>query len=111
MPVYSFTEAVALDPTSSGYNDHVAFVGFDGSDPQNDKVYLWVMDANTGEYSTVCEVGDASWIGEEARNEHYNFGIHSVNDVSNMHQHKAANFFANTAGDYDGDRKDTIVIY
>ena len=110
-PVYSFTEAVALDPTSSGYNDHVAFVGFDGSDAQNDKVYLWVMDANTGAYSTVCEVGDASWIGEEARDEYYNFGIHTVNDVNNMQQHKAANFFSITAGDYDGDGKDTIVIY
>lgn len=111
-PVYSYTEAVSLDATGTGRRDHVAFVGFDGSNDSNDNVYLWLMDTTTGNYSPVCLVGEADWIGKEARNENYGGGLlDSSNDLNNMQQHKAANFFSITAGDYNGDGIETIIIY
>ena len=100
--VYSFANAVAFDPTCSGRKDHVAYIAFDsgyvkdGND-HNARIVLWIRNVNTGAQSSVYTVTeDCGWIGVAGHE---------------LRQNESSNFFSITAGDYDGDGKDTLVIY
>lgn len=85
-------EAVAFDPTGSGRKDHIAYIGFE---PNDEKIVVCVQDADTGE----------NWQG-------YWFPIKATwIKKSNPENWRAGNYFAITAGDYDGDGKETLVAY
>ena len=96
-PNYKLMQAVSFDPTGSGRRDHVAFVGVSG---QNKKGYMWVIDT-TKETGSDCsprvEIGDFSYM--------YDGNDFEVPTYANR------SFFNIVAGDFDGDGKESIVVY
>ncbi len=88
---YSFMEAVAFDPHNTGRKDHIAYVGYD-------------------ETSEMLEVGatkaDGTFVAS-IRIDVCDF----LKDNKYAYQFRAANYLAITAGDYNGDGKDTIIVY
>lgn len=87
----AYVTAVSFDPTGSGRKDHIAYVGFN---VDSKKIITWVKDVTSDTYSTPVELSGAitdSWI--------------------QLTQYNYRAFFSITAGDYDGDHKDTYVVY
>ena len=96
-PNYKLMQAVSFDPTGSGRRDHVAFVGVSG---QNKKGYMWVIDTTKGtdsDCSRQVEIGDFSYM--------YDGNDFEVPTYANR------SFFNIVAGDFDGDGKESIVVY
>lgn len=92
---YAFVQSVSFDPFGSGRRDHVAYVGLNKSDKQ---VYLHIYDTRTGEYKGKQWVGEMNWMFD-------NKGlIRALNLETNA-------YLNITAGDFDGDGKDTLIIY
>ena len=92
MKKMSFVEAVAFDPNGTGRKDHIAYIGFDSG---NNKIVLYAHDAKDGKtYAEYAFPGNASWIKN-----------------SNPQNWTAGNYFAITAGDYDGDGRETLVAF
>ena len=92
--VYAFVNAVGFDPKGSGRKDHVAYIGYDAS---SGKIVTWIRDVkNRTQSEDYTVTGDCSWI---------------MTDDHRLRQSEARNFFQITAGDYDGDNKDEIVVY
>ncbi len=96
-----FMQAVAFDPTGSGRDDHVAFIGFDHEtyNPYGDHGYgniqVYVLNANTGKVSELTHAGYATQLYGKA-----------------LEEADAANFFGITAGHYDKNRVgETLVTY
>ena len=88
----SFVEAVAFDPNGTGRKDHIAYIGFDTG---SNKIVLHVQDAEDGTtYANYEFPGTAEWMKH-----------------SNPQNWRAGNHFAITAGDYDGDGKETLVTF
>ena len=87
---YRFVQEVAFDPTCSGRNDHIAYVGINDSG----NVCVWVYNTQSGATSNVLTAAQgASWVSSEAE------------------AWSVENYLAITAGDYDADNKDTFVVY
>lgn len=96
-PNYKLMQAVSFDPTGSGRRDHVAFVGVSG---QNKKGYMWVIDTTKGtgsDCSPQVEIGDFSYM--------YDGNDFEVPTYANR------SFLNIVAGDFDGDGKESIVVY
>ena len=96
-PNYKLMQAVSFDPTGSGRRDHVAFVGVSG---QNKKGYMWVIDTTKGtgsDCSPQVEIGDFGYM--------FDGNDFEVPTYSNR------SFFKIVAGDFDGDGKESIVVY
>ena len=96
-PNYKLMQAVSFDPTGSGRRDHVAFVGVSG---QNKKGYMWVIDTTKGtgsDCSQQVEIGDFSYMFDKS-----DFEVPTYSNRS---------FFNIVAGDFDGDGKESIVVY
>ena len=96
-PNYKLMQAVSFDPTGSGRRDHVAFVGVSG---QNKKGYMWVIDTTKGtgsDCSQQLEIGDFSYMFDKS-----DFEVPTYSNRS---------FFNIVAGDFDGDGKESIVVY
>ena len=86
----TYTEGVSFDPTGSGRRDHVAVIGL----RSGKNIELVVQDTTTGKaYSHY--LGQASWMG----------------NTSNIRLWQASSFMDITAGDYDHDGKDTLMVY
>ena len=103
----SHARTVAFDPTGSGRKDHIAVIGIYSDDFKNDKtiahIYVYVMDKD-GHRSNIVDMGEAKWISDN----------HSTNQELNndyMWDFNSANFMDITAGDYDGDKKDSLVVW
>ena len=95
-PNYKLMQAVSFDPTGSGRRDHVAFVGVG----QDKKGYMWVIDTTKGtdsDRSQQVEIGDFSYMFDKSAFE--------VPTYSNR------SFLNIVAGDFDGDGKESIVVY
>ena len=96
-PNYKLMQAVSFDPTGSGRRDHVAFVGVSGRDK---KGYMWVIDTTKGtdsDLSGLVEIGDFSYM--------FDASAFKVPTYSNR------SFLNIVAGDFDGDGKESIVVY
>ena len=96
-PNYKLMQAVSFDPTGSGRRDHVAFVGVSGQDR---KGYMWVIDTTKGtdsDCSRLVEIGDFSYM--------FDASAFKVPTYSNR------SFLNIVAGDFDGDGKESIVVY
>ena len=96
-PNYKLMQAVSFDPTGSGRRDHVAFVGVSGQDK---KGYMWVIDTTKGTDSDLgglVEIGDFSYM--------FDASAFKVPTYSNR------SFLNIVAGDFDGDGKESIVVY
>ena len=95
-PNYKLMQAVSFDPTGSGRRDHVAFVGVG----QDKKGYMWVIDTTKGtgsDCSQQVEIGDFSYMFDKS-----DFEVPTYSNRS---------FFNIVAGDFDGDGKESIVVY
>ena len=91
---YSYVKAVAFDPTGSGRDDYVAYVGFDAA---KGSVVAWVSSttAQGNTVSPVLTIGDAKWL-----------------TTSSIYEYTANNFFGITAGRYTANATgDTAIIY
>lgn len=99
----AFTQSVAFDPTGSGRKDHVAVLGIYassyGTSKSPPKVYMYVMD-NQGRCSELKELENATWMCND-----------STLNNDNMWDFNAMNFLGITAGDYNGDGKDSVVYW
>ena len=96
-PNYKLMQAVSFDPTGSGRRDHVAFVGVSGQDK---KGYMWVIDTTKGtdsDRSQLVAIGDFSYM--------FDASAFKVPTYSNR------SFLNIVAGDFDGDGKESIVVY
>ena len=95
-PNYKLMQAVSFDPTGSGRRDHVAFVGVG----QDKKGYMWVIDTTKGkgsDCSGLVAIGDFSYM--------FDANAFEVPTYSNR------SFLNIVAGDFDGDGKESIVVY
>ena len=93
---YKLMEAVSFDPTGNGRRDHVAFVGISG----DKKGYMWVIDTtktNGSDCSPRVEIGSFSYM--------FDGNDFEVPTYANR------SFFNIVAGDFDGDGKESIVVY
>ncbi len=92
---YSYMQAVAFDPDGIGRDTHVAYVGYNAS---KGTIRMGVYDAVNGKTADNTRwVADASWISEA--------------DGVSLMQFNAYNFMSITAGDYDGNGKETVVVF
>ncbi|MCR4633122.1 MAG: fibronectin type III domain-containing protein [Erysipelotrichaceae bacterium] len=103
----SYVQSVAFDPTGSGRKDHIAFIGVYADEFKNDKtkahVYVYVMGKNN-KCSSMLDLGHASWMSDQHDGDE---------DLNNdyMWEFNSKNFMGITAGDYDGDKKESLVVW
>ena len=81
-----FPQSIAFDRDGNGRNDYIATVG-----RYNNYVMLVIQNAAGGSYTTI-QIEAATWMNGQA-------------------DWLMDNYFAITAGDYDGDGKDSIIVY
>ncbi len=92
---WSYLQVVPFDPAGTGRDTHIAYVGYV---PDSKMIRVGVYDAaNQKAGGSTRWVADATWIAEA--------------DGYSLMQFNAYNFMSITAGDYNGDGKETIVIF
>lgn len=96
-----YATGVAFDPTGCGRRNHVAILGFHNTGSKDtSKVYVYVINGDlnrvVGQY--VLDSGNMWWLLNDT-------GEAQLDNVD------SANFFQITAGDYDNDGKDTLIVY
>ncbi|MGI6109538.1 MAG: Ig-like domain-containing protein [Eubacteriaceae bacterium] len=89
----SYVHAVAFDPTGTGRNNRIAYVGVTQGAGKKAYIYTWVQNAVDGTCSSLVIVGFADWML-----------------AKNLAQYESGNFIGITAGDYNGDGKDTYIV-
>ena len=91
----SYPRAVAFDPIGSGKRDHLAVLGLRyNADQTNGTSYLYIFNLENDTLVKTYEF-DANW-----------FGWAKDLDIT-----ESNNYFAITAGDYDNDGRDSLIIY
>ena len=99
----SYAKTVAFDPTGSGRKDHIAVIGVYSSkfgDPDTPPhIYVYVMNKD-GKLSSMKDLGKATWMCND-----------STLNNDNMWDFNSTNFMDITAGDYDGDGKESLVVW
>ena len=98
----SYIQAVSFDPTKSGRDDHIAFIGICKKDDSSAaQAWVWVYDVINKRISEPYCMGDMSWMQE------YN----SADDRNMTFAYQAQNFISITAGDFNGDGYDSVVAF
>ncbi len=87
---YRFVKGTSFDPTGSGRRDYAAYLGWN---PVNNKYICFVRKPAASKVYT-CELDTAEWVSSAKP---YYFEM-----ISKM---------AITSGDYDGDGKDSLIVY
>ena len=93
-----FVQAVAFDPTGSSRDDHIAFIGVYYEESKV-RCYVWVYDTVKRRWTSEFNLGqfdDASCTWMEDKH---------------ITDYEAVHFLSITAGDYDGDGRDTLVAF
>lgn len=85
----NFSKSIAFDPNGTGRKDHVATVGV----WKNKYVYVFVYDTVNNIWYGYEELGYIGWMSDGSA------------------YYIMTNYLSITAGDYDGDHKDSVVIY
>ena len=100
---YYYVSAVAYDPTGSGRDDKVAYWGawrkFTGNDDY--KMKLYAFNKNNGSFNTGTHVYEK---GNHYKTEDYSW-------MSKLNGYNAEGYTAITAGDFNGNGKETLVFY
>ena len=91
----SYVESVAFDPFGTGRNDHAAYIGYDHDSYE---FQIKVVDSSTGDVVAYTYV-------------HADGAANSVFEGHTPHNWFAGNLLAITAGDYNGDGCDSLIIY
>ena len=88
---WNWIETVSFnsDPQSAK-KDKLLFVGVNGFDR---RVYAWVTDYNAGTMSNTLDLGDMTWINKD------------------YDQYSSTSLLEAVSGDFDGDGKDTLLVY
>lgn len=93
-----FAKAVAFDPKGGGRRDYIAVLGIKempagSGDNCTAALYIFKADGSTEPYELTFDSVNLDWAW------------------TNLEAADANNYFSITAGDYDGDGKDSLVIY
>ena len=100
----SYARTVAFDPSGSGRKDHIAVIGVYADDYMNDNtkahIYVYVINKDH-DCSAMLDLGKASWMSDS----------HGSLNNDYMWDFNAMNFMQITAGDYDGDGRDSLVVW
>lgn len=98
MNEYAYIQAVSFDPDGDGLRNIIAYVGIQ---QKNYTVDMWSLNTdeghNTSFENNFVSLGTVNW-------------LKSV-DLRITQDYIARNFISITAGDYDSDGKDTVVVY
>ena len=92
----NYVQTVSFDPTGSGSKDHIALIGVRAYSATSAKLLLYVCNKDK-QWSNALELGSVNWM------------VQSMAQFLN--QYAGKNFFSVTAGDYNNDHKDTLVVY
>ena len=84
---YRYVRGTSFDAVGSGRREYAAYVGC-----KDDAIYCFIQEPTTGEFYSV-KLKDAEWLD------------------SSRYYFEMMNFVAITAGDYDGDGKDSLIVY
>lgn len=100
---YRYVSAVAYDPTGSGRDDKVAYWGAWRKFTDNDdyKMKLYAFNKNNGSFNTGTHVYEK---GNDYKTEDYSW-------MSKLNSYNAEGYTAITAGDFNGNGKETLVFY
>lgn len=90
---YRYLNGVAFDPLGSGRKEYAAYIGAIKTGDGKFNIHCIIINAKTGVMKTL-NLGSANWIS-------------SVEDEVNV----LSNYMAITAGDYDNDHKDSVIVY
>lgn len=90
-PALNYQQGIGFDPNGTGRKDHVAFVGWDN----NNHNYLWIYDVVNKVYCTKVELP----------------GTFKIKNDGSVTYLNAPALYTITAGDYNDDGRDTIVVY
>lgn len=96
-----YATGVAFDPTGCGRKNYIAVFGYyNGSNVDKSAAYLYIFNGDTSELVESREIdkGKFKWM----------YANYTTLDLDNV---DATNIFKITAGDYNGDGKDSLVIY
>ncbi len=99
----SYVQSVAFDPKGTGRKDHIAVIGVKKINNKEAQIIVNVMNKDGGWLSTPVVIGNANWITNQSTTLELN------NDK--LWDFNAMNFIDITAGDYNGDKKETLVVW
>ena len=103
-----FVKAVSFDPTGTGRDDHIAFIGVYW-DNDHARAYVWVYNTRKRTWSSEFDLGSDGGLQTLTGL----VGTHTCDWMEEDHitDYQATHFISITAGDYNGDGKDTLVAY
>lgn len=99
-----YATGVAFDPTGCGRKNYIAILGYHNDQETettiNSAAYLYIFNGDTGKLVETKEL-DMSYF-------YWMYDVYGKLDLDNV---DAGNFFQITAGDYNGDGRDSLVFY
>ena len=93
-----FVQSVAFDPAGTSRKDHLAFIGVYYQD-KSVNCYVWVYDTVNRKWTSEFDLGK------------WNNMVATWMEDTHITDYQAVHFLSITAGDYDGDGKETLVAY
>ena len=94
----NYVRIVAFDPKGDGRKNWLACTGVKSYGEGNNTLFFWCIDEN-GNRSDYLELGKMNWMGDTS------------SSGCNSQYYNSGSFISITAGDYNKDSKDTVVVY